>query len=85
MHSVAFITRIHRLLKYQLFILAIAIIVLFITLKISPESNLFLKFGNMNEIALKENWLGINGKSTWKKNGFQLFFLLVFLQPYICF
>jgi uncharacterized protein len=65
-----------EMFKYQLFAFIIAFILLMITLKISPESKGLLKFGNIQNIAFKEKWLGINGISTWQKNGLQLLFFI---------
>ena len=68
-HSQPFI---NGILQYQLFAFLVAICVLIVTLIITPESKELLKFGNMDSLAVKESWLGINGTSSWKKNGIQL-------------
>jgi len=57
---------INSILKYQLFALLIAVITMFITLQVTPNSKSLLAFGNMSVIAEKELWLGTNGKSSWK-------------------
>lgn len=62
----------NNLLVYQMFALFVSLVVLFITLKISPESRLLLRCGNVRVIAGKSRWLGINGKSSWMVNGAQL-------------
>ena len=62
---------INGLLKYQLFALLIAFLVIFITVKVAPESKILLQFGNLNKIPEKEIWLGIDGKSNWKSNAIQ--------------
>jgi membrane protease YdiL (CAAX protease family) len=72
-HQNAFI---NGILKYQLYAFAIAILVALITLALNPESKVLLKFGTLETVAIKEKWLGINGKSTWKSNGLQLLFFI---------
>ena len=67
---------INGLIKYQLLALLMAGIVIFITLKVSPESKILLRFGNVQTIAQKEKWLGINGRTTWKSNGIQLLLVI---------
>lgn len=63
---------VNGLLKYQLFALSIALILLGITVQVSPESKLLLRVGDLNNLAIKEKWLGINGRSSWKSNAIQL-------------
>ncbi len=60
------------ILKYQLFAVLIAAVVILITLKWTPQSRELLRFGNINTLALKEMWLGINGRTSWKTNALQL-------------
>lgn len=72
-HGNAFI---NGLIKYQLLALLMAGIVILITLKVSPESKILLRFGNVQTIAQKEKWLGINGSTTWKSNGIQLLLVI---------
>ncbi len=72
-HGNAFIS---GLIKYQLLALLMAGIVILITLKVSPESKILLRFGNVQTIAQKEKWLGINGSTTWKSNGIQLLLVI---------
>lgn len=67
---------INGVLHYQLFALLLAVIAIWWTLKGSPESKRLLKFGNWHVMAGKEKWLGINGKSSWKKNALQLCFFI---------
>jgi uncharacterized protein len=67
---------INGILKYQVYALLIALIVALITLIISPESRTLLTFGAIENGAIKEKWLGINGTSTWKSNGLQLLFFI---------
>lgn len=67
---------INTLLKYQVFAFLIAIVVLYITLKVTPSSRDILTFGNLSTIAQKERWLGINGKTSWKTNAMQLLFFI---------
>jgi uncharacterized protein len=69
-------TFINGILKYQLYAFAIAFLVALITLALSPESKVLLKFGTVETVAIKEKWLGINGKSSWKTNGLQLLFFI---------
>ncbi len=60
------------ILKYQLFAVLIATTLILITLKWTPQSRELLGLGNINTLAIKEMWLGINGKTSWKSNGLQL-------------
>ncbi len=66
----------NSIIKYQIFALIIAIIAIFITLKISPNSKPIFSFGNLSIIAQKEKWLGISGKTSWKSNAIQLSFFI---------
>ena len=65
-------TFVNKVLKYQVLALLTAGFLLMLTLKLSPESRKLLQVGRMNQPALKEKWLGINGISSWKTNGLQL-------------
>ena len=67
---------VNKLLKYQLLALILSLTLMFFTLKLTPQSKSLLSFGNVESVAIKEKWLGINGKSTWKINGFQLAFFI---------
>ncbi len=67
---------VNNLIKYQLLAMVIAILVTIVILKLNPESKQFLKIGQLNVLADKEKWLGINGKSTWKLNALQLLFFV---------
>ena len=67
---------VNALLKYQVYVLIVATAVLYITLKVSPDSKQILTFGNLSIIAQKESWLGISGKTSWKNNGLQLLFFI---------
>lgn len=72
-HQNAFID---GLAKFQLFAVTIAIILMLLLLKMNPESRSLLGIGELSTIATKEKWLGINGKSTWLKNGLQLLLVI---------
>lgn len=63
---------VNGLAKYQLFALAVGVLVTISILILSPDSRQFLNKGQLSIIAVKEKWLGINGKSSWKINGLQL-------------
>jgi len=67
---------VNNLAKYQIFALAVAILVTISILILTPESKRFLSIGQLNLIAEKEKWLGINGKSSWRLNGLQLLFFV---------
>lgn len=67
---------VNKLLKYQLLALILSLTLMFFTLKLTPQSKSLLSFGNVESVAIKEKWLGINGKSTWKTNGLQLAFFI---------
>ncbi|MCC7297511.1 MAG: CPBP family intramembrane metalloprotease [Bacteroidia bacterium] len=43
---------------------------------ITPESKSLLQLGHLDSIAIKEKWLGINGKTSWRQNGLQLAFFI---------
>lgn len=73
LHKQAFI---NNTLKYQLFAFCIALIVFGITLLLTPQSKVLLQKGNLNILATKEKWLGINWKTSWKTNAFQLAFII---------
>ena len=67
---------INGILKYQIFAFLVAASVVVLTLLLTPESKHLLKFGNLDILAEKEKWLGINGKASWRKNGTQLAFFI---------
>lgn len=67
---------VNELAKYQIFALAVGILVTIIILILIPTSKQFFHIGQLNIIAEKENWLGINGKSSWMVNGIQLLFFV---------
>ena len=67
---------VNKLLKYQLLAVILSLTLMFFTLKLTPQSKSLLSFGNVKSVAIKEKWLGINGKSTWKINGLQLAFFI---------
>jgi uncharacterized protein len=69
-------TFLNGMFKYQIFAFMIALILLIITINISPESKTILRFGDIGNIASKEKWLGINGVSSWRKNGLQFLFFI---------
>ncbi len=60
------------ILKYQFFAVLIAAVAILITLKWTPQSRELLGLGNINTLASKEMWLGINGRTSWKTNALQL-------------
>ena len=67
---------VNGLAKYQVFALAVGIVATIATLILNPDSRQFLNIGQLNTIAEKEKWLGINGKSSWTVNGLQLLFVV---------
>jgi len=67
---------VNGLAKYQVFALTIGILATIAILILNPESKQFLNLGQLNTIAEKEKWLGINGKSSWRVNGLQLLFFV---------
>ncbi|MFN3848130.1 MAG: CPBP family intramembrane glutamic endopeptidase [Spirosomataceae bacterium] len=75
LHSDTFI---NGILQYQIFALLLAILVCLVTLKANPNSKELLSFGNLNEIASKEIWMGINGKTSWLRNGVSLLLFISF-------
>jgi uncharacterized protein len=62
----------NRLFKYQLLLTLVAVLMMFMTLKLNPSSRTLLAFGDWSKLADKEVWLGIKGASTWKKESIQL-------------
>jgi hypothetical protein len=73
LHSNTFI---NSTAKYQIFAFFVACVVLLFTVWLNPSSKILFQFGKTSTIALKESWLGINGKSTWLSNGLQLLFII---------
>lgn len=67
---------VNSLAKYQIFALTVGILSTIAILILNSESKQFLSIGQLNIIAEKEKWLGINGKSSWKANGLQLLFFV---------
>lgn len=67
---------INGLARYQLFALSTALVTLCATLILFPESKQYLRFGDPGMLAMKEKWLGINGRSNWWINGLQLLFVV---------
>lgn len=67
---------INGLATYQAFALTVGIVAAIGILMLNPESRHYLSIGQLNTIAEKEKWLGINGKSSWKVNGLQLLFFV---------
>lgn len=63
---------VNGLAKYQFFALTVGILATIAILILNPESKEFLNIGQLSNIAEKEKWLGINGKSSWIVNGLQL-------------
>jgi len=72
-HSNSFV---NEMAKHQIFVTAVGVLATIIIVIIIPNSKQFLNIGQVNLIAEKENWLGINGKSSWKINGLQLLFFV---------
>jgi len=68
---------INSILRYQFFAIFIAIAVIFLTFRVTPNSKSIFTFGNLSIVAEKEKWLGINGKTSWRNNSFQL---LIFIS-----
>lgn len=67
---------INKILNYQLFALALALLVSLGVLLLRADARQFLSLGKLTTIAEKESWLGTNGKSTWRMNGMQLLFFI---------
>lgn len=76
---------INNIAKHQIFALGLALLVTIFVIFINTDSKLFLKKGNLDAIATKEQWLGINGKSTWKTNALQLMFVISFATGFFMF
>lgn len=75
-HKLHAVSMIDGLIKYQFLAFSIALIAIGITTKLSPQSSYLLSFGDLSVIANEEKWLGINGRSSWLKNGLQLLFFI---------
>lgn len=67
---------VNSLAKYQTFALLVGLLATTAILILNPESKQFLNIGQLNTIAEKEKWLGINSKSSWTVNGLQLLFFI---------
>jgi uncharacterized protein len=67
---------INGLAKYQLFAVMIGFLAIITVFLVQPESKYLLSIGELSTIATKERWFGINGKTTWLKNGWQLLFTI---------
>lgn len=67
---------INGLANHQLFALIISILMMFLFIRLNPESKKLLTIGNLDSIAIKEKWLGINGKTSWLANGLQLLLII---------
>lgn len=63
---------INQLGLYQIYALFIGLIFMFLSMYLFPQGKKYLKTGDLKRIAEKEKILGINGKSSWLKNGLQL-------------
>lgn len=64
------------LIKFQALALTLGLVVLISVNKFFPESKTLLVIGELRKTAMKERWLGINGKTTWIKNAVQLLFFI---------
>lgn len=69
LHSQSYV---NGLAKHQLFALLVSLLLGGIFVAINPESRRFLRVGNLLINAQKEKWLGIDGKTSWFKNAWQL-------------
>lgn len=58
--------------RYQLYAIAVAFGTVLVLRTIHPPSMLLFRVGDLQRIATREAWLGINGRSTWLVNGAQL-------------
>ncbi|GMQ30615.1 type II CAAX endopeptidase family protein [Algoriphagus confluentis] len=67
---------INGLAKYQAFALIVGILATITILILNPESKQFINIGQLDTLAEKEKWLGINGISSWRVNGLQLLFFV---------
>jgi hypothetical protein len=62
----------NNLLKYQLYAMVVALAATATTYVLYPAGRHLLSVGQLATIAGKETWLGINGRTTWTRNGVQL-------------
>lgn len=67
---------INKTIQYQAFALALAFVVLFVTLKTTPQSAQLLKAGRLTAVAGKMTLLGISGKKSWKHEFFSLLIII---------
>jgi hypothetical protein len=63
---------INGLAKYQVYALIVSLIAALVTIWLNLGDRALLGVGDLQVIAEKEKWLGINGRSTWRSNGLQL-------------
>lgn len=68
---------VNKLAKHQIFALIVAFFTIWIFILLNPESKKILRVGDIGNLANRETWLGIEGNSSWLKNGLQL---LVFIS-----
>jgi uncharacterized protein len=66
----------NKIILYQLFALALACVVMYITLKAEPGSMRLLRIGQTETVAGKMMVLGISGKKNWKQEFFSLLFII---------
>lgn len=62
--------------KYQMFAFVLALVAALLTVAISPQSRQLISFGDVRALAEKERWLGIDGQTSWKRNGLQLLVII---------
>ncbi|MEL6534399.1 MAG: type II CAAX endopeptidase family protein [Bacteroidota bacterium] len=63
---------INAMIKYQAFALLVGLGTMASISFLYPDSKELLTVGRLKSIAIRERWLGINGKSSWRTNGLQL-------------
>lgn len=59
--------------RYQLYALAVAAAAALAVRAMEPGAAAWLRWGDLQQPAARERWLGINGRSSWLVNGAQLF------------
>jgi hypothetical protein len=67
---------VNEMAKYELYAILVGVLTTFAILLINPESKQLIGIGSINNIAVREKWLGINGKSSWWVTGSQLMFFI---------
>lgn len=65
-------TMVNQQMSYQLYAFGIALLVVGLTILLNRNAINFLKWGHTHTSASAINWLGINGKTSWRRTGLEM-------------